>query len=97
MVREGPEIFYSNLMAHAESFEKTMDAPGEYTYICTPHPYMEGRVIVKGETAEKQARVFTSAAPSDNNFYQWSILVLAALALVVSIYTLARKTELLTR
>lgn len=97
VVRQGPEIFYSDLMAHAESFEKTMDVPGEYNYICTPHPYMEGRVIVSGEPVVKQARVFTSAAPSDTTFYQWSILVLAALALVFSIYTLARKTELRTR
>ncbi|MFW6289462.1 MAG: plastocyanin/azurin family copper-binding protein [Mariniphaga sp.] len=97
VVKEGPEIFYSDLLAHAESYEKTMDVPGEYTYICTPHPYMEGKVIVKGEPAEKQTRTYASAAPVDTTFYHWSILALAALALVVSIYALARKTELLTR
>ena len=97
VVRDGPEIFYSDLMAHAESFEKTMDKVGEYTYICTPHPYMEGKVIVSGAPAEKQAKVYSSAIPADTTFYHWSILVLAALALVVSIYTLARKTELLAR
>ncbi len=97
VVRDGPEIFYSNLLAHAESFEKTMDEGGEYTYICTPHPYMEGKIIVKGAPPEKQAKVYSSAGPVDTTFYHWSILVLAALALVVSIYSLARKTELLTR
>ena len=97
VVREGPEIFYSNLLAHAESFEKTMDKPGEYTYICTPHPYMEGKVIVAGEPVARQAKVYAAAKPSDTTFYHWSILVLAALALVLSIFTLARKSEFLTR
>lgn len=97
VVREGPEVFYSDLMAHAESFEKTITTPGEYTYMCTPHPYMEGKVIVKGEPVARQAKVYAAGPPANTSFYQWSILVLAALALVVSIYTLARKTELLTR
>src|SRR5690554_418952 len=97
VVREGPEVFYSSLLSHAESYEKVMDVAGEYTYICTPHPYMEGKVIVKSEPAAKQAKVFSAAGPVNTNFYLWSILILAALALVVSIYTLARKTELLTR
>ncbi len=97
VVREGPEIFYSNLMAHAESFEHTLNETGEYTYICTPHPYMEGKIIVRGEQAVKQARSYSAATPVDTTFYHWSILILAALALVVSIFALARKTELLTR
>lgn len=100
IVREGPEIFYSNLLSHGGSFEKTMDAMGEYTYICTPHPYMEGKIIVKGEqdATAKHAKFYSSGAgPADTTFYHWSILVLAALALVVSIFTMARKSEVATK
>jgi nitrite reductase (NO-forming) len=97
LVKNGPEVFYSNLLSHAESFEHTLNVPGEYTYICTPHPYMEGKIIVEGEPAAKQTKVYSSAGPVNTTFYHWSILVLAALALVFSIYTLARKTELIAR
>jgi nitrite reductase (NO-forming) len=96
VVKNGPEIFYSNLMAHAESFEHTMNEPGEYTYMCTPHPYMEAKVIVKGERDEaaKQAKVYSSGTPTDPTFYNWSILALAAIALMVSVYTMVRRSEI---
>lgn len=95
IVREGPEIFYSPLLAHTESFSQTLNEPGEYIYICAPHPYMEGKIIVKGEPAKptKQARVYSSAGPTNTTFYHWSILALAALALVVSVYSMVRKSE----
>jgi nitrite reductase (NO-forming) len=96
VVKNGPEVFYSNLLAHAESFEHTMNVPGEYTYMCTPHPYMEAKVIVKGEreVPAKQAKVYSSATPTDPTFYHWSILALAAVALMVSVYTMVRKSEI---
>lgn len=43
----GPETFASPLLAHAESFSHTFKKDGEYTYMCTPHPYMRGRVVVR--------------------------------------------------
>lgn len=95
IVREGPEIFYSPLLAHTESFSQTLNEQGEYVYICAPHPYMEGKIIVKGEPAKqaKQARVYSSAGPTDTTFYHWSILALAALALVVSVYSMVKRSE----
>lgn len=45
---EKAEGFVSPLLAHGESFNATLNVEGEYSYICTPHPYMEGRIIVKG-------------------------------------------------
>jgi plastocyanin len=30
-----------------DTFSHTFAAPGEYAYICTLHPYMRGKVIVK--------------------------------------------------
>lgn len=40
------------LLAHGESFSHTFTEEWTYDYICTPHPYMKGRVIV--ETPEYQ-------------------------------------------
>ncbi len=92
IVKDGPEIFYSPLLAHAESYEYTVTKPGEYVYICAPHPYMEAKIIVTEERA-KQARVYSSAVPTDTSFYNWSILTLAALALVISVFSMARRSE----
>jgi nitrite reductase (NO-forming) len=92
IVKDGPEIFYSPLLAHAESYEFTITKPGEYTYICAPHPYMEAKIIVKEELA-KSARIYSSAGPTDTTFYHWSILAVAALALVVSVYSMVKKGE----
>ena len=42
----GPEQFASPLLSHAEKFEFTFTEVGEYEYICSPHPYMKGKIIV---------------------------------------------------
>ncbi|HMP74418.1 MAG TPA: multicopper oxidase domain-containing protein, partial [Kiritimatiellia bacterium] len=47
----GDEGFVSPLLAHGETFTHTFTTEGAYSYICTPHPYMEGRIIVKGAPA----------------------------------------------
>ncbi len=47
----GPEMFATRMLGHAESDSFTFTQPGEYNYICTPHPYMQGRIIVR-EAAE---------------------------------------------
>lgn len=44
---EGPARFSSTMLAHAESWTYTFDEEGDYTYICTPHPYMEGKIKVR--------------------------------------------------
>ena len=43
---EGPEIFASPLLGHAESFDFKFKAAGTYKYLCTPHPYMRGEITV---------------------------------------------------
>jgi plastocyanin len=30
-----------------ERFARTFDAPGTYDYVCSVHPYMSGRVVVR--------------------------------------------------
>lgn len=43
----GPESFATGMLRHGESDSVTVTEPGVYDYICTPHPYMEGRIIVR--------------------------------------------------
>lgn len=43
---EGPTSLNSPMLAHAESWSYTFEEEGDYTYLCTPHPYMEGKVKV---------------------------------------------------
>jgi nitrite reductase (NO-forming) len=44
---EDEDGFVTPLLAHGESYSHRFDYEWEYDYICTPHPYMLGRVIVK--------------------------------------------------
>ena len=43
---EGPTTLNSPMLAHAESWSYTFEEVGDYTYLCTPHPYMEGKIKV---------------------------------------------------
>jgi len=43
----GPVSFASPFLAHAESWSYTFEEEGDYTYICTPHPYMVGNITVR--------------------------------------------------
>ncbi len=49
----GPTSFASPMLAHAESWSYTFEEEGEYTYICTPHPYMEGVINVREVDTER--------------------------------------------
>lgn len=41
-----PASFDSGLFGKGESFSYTFKEPGQYDYLCTPHPYMKGTVTV---------------------------------------------------
>lgn len=83
IVKDGPERFASTMLAHAESWSHTLSTEGEYTYICTPHPYMEGRIVVSSDIPAKVQ--YASAGPASNTRLVWFVLILAALALMVAI------------
>lgn len=40
--------FDSGLLMEGDTFAFTFTEPGEYSYYCTPHPWMRGKVIVEG-------------------------------------------------
>ena len=46
---EAPEggHFSSKMLGHAEKWSTVLTKKGEYKYHCTPHPYMEGTIIVE--------------------------------------------------
>lgn len=44
---DAPESFVSPMLPHASRFKKTLNAPGEYKYMCAPHPYMKGVIRVE--------------------------------------------------
>lgn len=64
----GPESFATDMLAHAETDSFVFTEPGEYEYMCTPHPYMQGKVIVRDaadgeEEAEASGCSTTSGTP----------------------------------
>lgn len=44
---DGPGNFWSPMLGHGEKFSVKLTNKGDYRYICTPHPYMEGIIRVK--------------------------------------------------
>ena len=89
VVKNGPERFASDLLAHAQSYSRVMETEGEYTYFCTPHPYMEAKVIVKSDGNKK--KVYAASLPAENSVSQWILLVLSALALVIALMALVKR------
>lgn len=46
------ETLDSGLIHPGQSFAMTFDTPGTYAYHCTPHPFMQARVVVRGMMEE---------------------------------------------
>ena len=46
-VVERERKFRSAALDTDETFSQTFTAPGEYDYICSIHPYMTGKIVVK--------------------------------------------------
>lgn len=45
--REGKDPFDTEALNQAQSIKITFSKPGEYTYNCSIHPSMSGKIIVK--------------------------------------------------
>ncbi len=89
IVKNGPERFASPMLAHAESYSQVMQQEGEYTYICTPHPYMEGQIIVSNDSAGSV--YYASGASPPNSRMIWFVLIVAGLALMIGVISLISK------
>jgi plastocyanin len=46
-VTDRGKVFRSAGLDTKDSFSYTFDAPGEFTYFCTIHPMMVGKIVVK--------------------------------------------------
>ena len=44
---DGPAEFASKLLGHGERWSTVLTKKGEYSYYCTPHPYMQGIIRVR--------------------------------------------------
>jgi len=53
------------LLKNGESASYTFTAPGTYTYICTPHPWMQGTIVVTPAAAP--AAVPSDASPASTD------------------------------
>lgn len=45
-----PVQVVGNMLRAGQSMALRFNEPGDYTYICTPHPFMKGKVTVKPKT-----------------------------------------------
>jgi nitrite reductase (NO-forming) len=89
IVKSGPERFASDMLAHAESHTQILTVPGEYVYICTPHPYMEGKIIVK-EAQSRELPLAMAGRPANSKMV-WFVLIVAAFALMIALISLINK------
>jgi plastocyanin len=46
--------FYSGILGSEDSFSHTFNEPGIYSYFCSPHPWMNGFVLVEQDAADMQ-------------------------------------------
>jgi nitrite reductase (NO-forming) len=89
LAMDGPERFASPMLAHAESYSETFTTEGEYTYICTPHPYMEGKVIVTDMPLYEISGATTVSRAGGSP--GWVVMTLVLLALIIAIIALINK------
>lgn len=76
--------FVSPLLVHAQTFAHTFNIEGEYEYICAPHPYMRGKIIVRQKDWDVSA---AGAAVSP-----WWLLTLAGAAFLIACLSLLRRS-----
>jgi plastocyanin len=39
--------FHSDTLDHGQTFSQTFSAPGAYSYHCSIHPFMKGKIVVQ--------------------------------------------------
>jgi nitrite reductase (NO-forming) len=74
---EGPETWISPMLAHAEQYSITLNQTGEYRYICTPHPYMKGEILVVEREYDRAGGPVITAS------FNWIIIILTVILLTL--------------
>ena len=82
----GADGFVTPLLAHGEKYSVTLETEGGYQYICTPHPYMEGKVIVKASVVVEEEPERAGAGG-----LVWTVLGLALLLSVIAVLRSGKK------
>jgi hypothetical protein len=59
--------------------------------MCTPHPYMEGKIIVIADVRESGEIQVAAAGIGATSRMMWFVLILAALALMIALIGLINK------
>jgi len=75
--------FDTGLFGHNKSAVLTIDEPGTYKLLCTPHPWMKATIIVTGDT-KSAAGEKASAAPEVDPPSLNAVAVAGTLALIVA-------------
>ena len=59
--------FDTGFLKNGESATLTFDTPGTFTFFCQPHPWMQGTIVVQGETRTAGAANTALASPPGEN------------------------------
>ena len=91
---DGAEGFITPLLAHGEKHTVEIGAQeGDYEYMCTPHPYMKGRVEVRQPEYTLASRTAAAAnGGGDGKVGPW-ILVALGTCFLASLAALARRNR----
>lgn len=82
-------VFDTGLIKHNRSAIVVVNKPGTYKFICSPHPWMKGTLIVSGSatagSAAKPAPIAKVKSPSLNAL----VVILAIVGILVGVFALA--------
>lgn len=84
---DGPEMFSTRLLNHGESDSYVFTQPGTYEYMCAPHPYMRGGIIVREPSAPDAAAGPTSGGGGMARVPGW-LPAAAVIALLLGVFSM---------
>jgi plastocyanin len=67
--------FDSGIVAVGDSATIEFDTPGIYNYVCTPHPWMKGTVVVSADAPATSSMAMVEGSQTDINSYAFAVAV----------------------
>lgn len=89
----GDEVFATPLLAHGERASHTFEKEGTYDYVCNPHPYMHGRIIVKAASEQAAAATGASGGGGSAPGYLLPLVVGAFVVSSISLFVRSRRSR----